>query len=78
MRTPPSASVSTMRKRSAVGRESSHGVHAGIVIELLDPATGRALWHGLGYETWYDSMDPATEIRRAVQSVLAQYPPPSG
>ncbi len=45
------------------------------MIELVDPTSQRPVWHGLAFETWYDSMEPEAEIRKAIQSVLAQFPP---
>ena len=56
---------------------STEGTNAGLVVSFIDPKTRERLWHGLAYESWYDSMDPPTEIRKAVTSVLAQFPPPA-
>jgi hypothetical protein len=47
------------------------------VVIFIDPKSQEPLWHGVAYESWYDSMDPPTEIRKAVDSVLAQFPPPA-
>ena len=65
------------RAKVKLSGSATHGENAGLVVEIVDPATGRTLWHGLAYESWYDSMDPATEIRKAVGSVLSQFPPSS-
>ncbi len=56
------------------GGASSSGKHGGLVVELRDPRSQRTFWHGWAAETWYDSMDPAVEIREAVALILAQYP----
>jgi hypothetical protein len=63
------------RAKVRVSGASSGGKHGGLVIELEDRRTGNTLWHGWAAETWYDSMDPAAEIRKAVPLILAQYPP---
>lgn len=64
------------RAKVRISGSSTTGDHAGIVIEVVDPASRRPVWHGLAYETWYDSMDPAAELRRAIASVLKNFPPP--
>jgi len=56
---------------------STEGTDAGLVVIFIDPNSQEPLWHGLTYESWYDSMDPPTEIRNAVQTILAQFPPPA-
>lgn len=68
--------LGTKAKVRLSGR-SSHGTNAGLVVIFIDPKSQRPLWHGLAYESWYDSMDPPTEIRKAVDEVLAQFPPPA-
>jgi hypothetical protein len=63
------------RAKVRVNGASSSGRHGGLVVELRDPKSHHTLWHGWAAETWYDSMDPAVEIREAVALILAQYPP---
>ena len=63
------------RAKMRVSGASSGGRHGGLVVELRDPRSQQTLWHGWAAETWYDSMDPAVEIREAVALILAQYPP---
>jgi len=63
------------RAKVRVSGASSSGKHGGLVVEFRDPKSHQTLWHGWAAETWYDSMDPAVEIREAVALILAQYPP---
>ncbi len=63
------------RAKVRVSGASAGGKHGGLVIELKEPKSGKTLWHGWAAETWYESMDPAVEIRKAVALILAQYPP---
>ena len=65
------------RAKVRLSGRSTEGTNAGLVVSFLDPKSQRELWHGLAYESWYDSMDPATEILEAVHEVLAQFPPPA-
>ena len=65
------------RAKVRLSGQATHGTDAGLIIDFVDPKTARPLWHGLAYESWYDSMDPATEIRKAVAEVLAHFPPPA-
>lgn len=66
-----------MRSKVRVSGRSTQGRHAGLAIEFVDPDDQRPLWHGLAYESWFDAMDPATEIRKAVELILSQFPPPA-
>jgi hypothetical protein len=63
------------RAKVRVSGGSSGGKYGGLVVEFRDAKNHQTLWHGWAAETWYDSMDPAVEIREAVALILAQYPP---
>ena len=65
------------RAKVRLSGRSSEGTNAGLVIEFVDPRSGRPLWHGLAYTSWFESMDPAVEIRKAVAEILTRFPPPA-
>ena len=65
------------RNKVRLSGASTQGILGGIWINLQDAKTGELLWHGWAAETWLESMDAGAEIRKAVDLLLAQFPPPA-
>ena len=66
------------RSKVRVSGRSTEGEAGILVIHFRDPAIDQIVWQGWAEESFYaSSMDPATEIRKAVSLILSGFPPPS-
>lgn len=60
--------------KSSSSGQAGWGTYGGIQLDMVRP-DGSFLWEGWAVETWRESMDPATEIEKAVALILEQFPP---
>jgi hypothetical protein len=65
-----------VRSKAHMGGSMSSDSYAGIAIDLVDPRTHETFWQGWAAETWWEGMDPATEIPKVVTKTLEAFPPP--
>jgi hypothetical protein len=49
-----------------------------LTVRMLDPATGKELWHGTVSEFTINAIEPQKGIRKAVWRVLVEFPPITG
>jgi hypothetical protein len=54
------------------GSSTGGGTAAGLMVTMSERTTGKVVFRGLAHETWSASMDPQTEIRKAVDSIAQE------